>query len=256
MSVSTSASRPAPDWLISEAFEEHAVGVLKSGKEAEVFLVERVSAEGGCLLAHKRYRPRRPRYKGELRELGFSKGTIYRHDAVYRTGWHFNARDRRAVETRTRYGKELTEGLWPDNEIVMLRRAWDAGVSVPYPVDRSDDGILMEYLGDRSGAAPRLVDARLSPSGLRDAWHQLVENLRLLTRAGVVHADLSVYNLLWWQERLVIIDFPQAVDVITNLAAMHLLDRDVANVATWFGRHGVEIDVGAVFAELLAEVAW
>ncbi len=255
MSVSASTSRPAPDWLISDAFEEHTVGVLKSGKEAEVFLVERASTEGGCLLAHKRYRPRRPRYKGELRELGFSKGTIYRHDAVYRTGWHFNSRDRRAVETRTRYGKDLTEGLWPDNEIAMLRRAWNCGASVPYPVDRTDDGVLMEYLGDRSGAAPRLVDARLSPDGLHDAWHQLLESLHLLTRAGVVHADLSVYNLLWWRGRLVIIDFPQAVDAITNLEAMHLLERDVANVATWFGRRGVQIDPGAVFAELLAE-AW
>ena len=254
MSVSASTGRPAPDWLISDAFEEHTVGVLKSGKEAEVFLVERVAPSGTCLLAHKRYRPRHPK-QGELRELGFSKGTIYRHDVVYRAGWHLNSRDRRAVETRTRYGIGLTEGLWPDNEILMLRRAWNGGASVPYPVDRSEDGVLMEYLGDRSGAAPRVVDARLSPECLRDAWRQLVENLHLLTRAGVVHADLSVYNLLWWQERLVIIDLPQAVDVITNLEAMHLLERDVANVATWFGRRGVPVDPGAVFAELLAE-AW
>jgi RIO kinase 1 len=251
----TATGRPAPDWLISDAFEDSTVGVLKSGKEAEVFLVERVSPDRTCLLAHKRYRPRRPKYKGELRDLGFSKGTIYHHDVVYRAGWHLSSRDRRAVETHTRYGQGVTAALWPENEIHMLRRAWNSGASVPYPVDRTDDGVLMEYLGDRLGAAPRIVDARLSPDGLRDAWRQLVESLRLLTRAGVVHADMSVYNLLWWQERLVIIDFPQAVDVITNLDAMHLLDRDVANVATWFGRRGVPIDAGAVFAELLAE-AW
>jgi RIO kinase 1 len=252
--VSASTDRPAPEWLISEAFEEHTVGVLKSGKEAEVFLVERVSSRGGCLLAHKRYRPRHPK-QGELRELGFSKGTIYRHDVVYRAGWHLNSRDRRAVETHTRHGQNVTAALWPENEVHMLRRAWNGGASVPYPVDRTDDGVLMEYLGDRSGAAPRLVDARLSPGALRGAWRQLVENLHLLTRARVVHADLSVYNLLWWQDRLVIIDFPQAVDVITNLDAMHLLDRDVANVAKWFGRRGVSIDASVLFADLVAE-AW
>jgi RIO kinase 1 len=254
VSASISTGRPAPDWLVSEAYEEHTVGVLKSGKEAEVFLVERVSADGGCLLAHKRYRPRHPK-QFELRDLGFSKGSVYRHDVVYRSGWHLNSRDRRAVETRTRYGQNLTAALWPENEIQMLRRAWNSGASVPYPVDRTEDGVLMEYLGDRSGAALRLVDARLSPTALPDAWRQLVESLHLLTRAGVVHADLSVYNLLWWQERVVIIDFPQAVDVITNLDAMHLLDRDVANVASWFGRRGVAIDADAVYAELLAE-AW
>ena len=121
MSVSASTGRPAPDWLISDAFEEHTVGVLKSGKEAEVFLVERVSTGRDCLLAHKRYRPRHPKL-GELRELGFSKGTIYHHDIVYRAGWHLNSRDRRAVETGTRYGQGLTATMWPENEIQMLRR--------------------------------------------------------------------------------------------------------------------------------------
>jgi RIO kinase 1 len=93
----------APAWLVSESYEERVVGVLKSGKEAEVFLVERRSSDASCLLAHKRYRPRHPR-KGELRDLGFSKGTIYRHDSVYRSGWHLPTRDRRAVETGTAHG--------------------------------------------------------------------------------------------------------------------------------------------------------
>lgn len=104
-------------------------------------------------------------------------------------------------------------------------------------------------------AAPRLVDARLGAVGLADAWSQLVDNLRLLTRAGVVHADLSVYNVLWWQGRVVIIDFPQAVDVIVNPAAPGLLHRDLVNVATWFGRRGVRIDAERVFGQLLA-VMW
>ena len=75
-----------------------------------------------------------------------------------------------------------------------------------------------------------------------------------LARGRVVHADLSVYNLLWWRGRLVIIDFPQAVDAVTNVDAVDLLHRDVLNVATWFGRHGVPIDAEKVFARLLGEL--
>ena len=153
--------RPAPAWLIEHSFEEHRLGVLKSGKEAEVFLVERRSPSGSCLLAHKRYRPRYPS-PGELRELGFSKGTIYHHDLVYRQGWFLNSRDRRAVQKKTAHGRDVTAQLWPLNEFEMLRRAWDAGASVPYAVERTEDGILMEYVGDRSRAAPRLAEARLS----------------------------------------------------------------------------------------------
>ena len=145
--------------------------------------------------------------------------------------------------------------MWPINELAMLRRAWNAGASVPYPVDLLDDGVLMQFCGDGQVAAPRLVDARLDAAGLAGAWSQLVDNLRLLTAAGVVHADLSVYNLLWWRGRVVVIDFPQAVDVIVNPAAPGLLHRDVVNVATWFGRRGVRIDAERVFGQLLA-VMW
>jgi RIO kinase 1 len=250
---SVSVDRPAPAWLIEEAFEERLVGVIKSGKEAEVFLVERRSATATCLLAHKRFRPRHPG-KGELRELGFSKGTIYRHDAVYRAGWHLNDRDARAVATKTRYGQDLRSRLWPVNELDMLRRAWNAGASVPFPIDRTEDGILMEYIGDVSQAAPRLVDARLDRAGLSDAWAQLIDSVRRLASIRVVHADLSVYNLLWWQGRLVLIDFPQAVDAAENVDAPDLLHRDLANVGDWFERRGVDLDVEAIFAELVMDL--
>jgi len=111
----------------------------------------------------------------------------------------------------------------------------------------------MEFIGDLSQAAPRLVHAGLDRSGLSSARDQLVESLRALARAGIVHADLSVYNLLWWQGRLVVIDFPQAVEVTTNLEAPALLHRDLVNVATSLGRRGVALDVEAVFAQLLTD---
>jgi len=109
----------------------------------------------------------------------------------------------------------------------------------------------MEYLGDERQAAPRLVEARLDRDLLEEAWRQLLGSLRHLSRAGVVHGDLSVYNLLWWDGTLSIIDFPQAVDATTNPAAFDLLHRDLENVATCFGRRGVAVDAEAAFAELL-----
>jgi RIO kinase 1 len=137
----------------------------------------------------------------------------------------------------------------------MLRRAWQAGASVPYPVEQTDHGLLMEFIGDDSQAAPKLGQARLTGPEMTSAWEQLLASLRALTAAGLVHADLSAYNLLWWEGRLVVIDLPQAVEFTTNTDAYDLLHRDVANVGDWFNRHGAGVDVEAVYAELLA-LAW
>jgi RIO kinase 1 len=242
--------RPVPPWLITHSFTERDAGVLKSGKEAEVFLVERVSPDGTCLLAHKRYRPRYPKI-GELRELGFSKGTIYRADKVYRAGWNLNRRERLAVDSGSRAGHEMAAAMWPANEMAMLERAWQAGASVPYPVDRTDDGLLMEFIGDRGQAAPRLVNAHLTGDELISARRQMLDTIRAMSAAGVVHGDLSVYNVLWWKGRLVLIDFPQAVDATTNPHAADLLHRDIANIGDWFGRQRVAIDVNRLYGELL-----
>jgi RIO kinase 1 len=244
-------------WPQGEPYTDHPLGTLKSGKEAEIFLVERRFASSGPrLLAHKRYRPRYPK-KGELREKGFSNSTSYRGDAIYTSGWFLPKRDRRALEAgnKSRYGHELEAQLWPMQEWAMLRRAWEAGVSVPHPVERTEDGVLMEFIGDESGAAPKLAQAGLSPDALASAWQQVQSSLVALTMAGLVHADLSAYNLLWWQGRLVVIDLPQAVEFTTNTDAFELLHRDVANVGEWFSRRGVAVDVEGVYAELVA-LAW
>jgi RIO kinase 1 len=246
-----SAYRSPPGWLVDEPYQDHPIGTLKSGKEAEVFLVERRFTSASCLLAHKRYRPRYPG-QGELRAKGFSNSTAYRGDAVYKAGWFLPSRDKRALMGGSRYGHELASRLWPMQEWTMLRRAWAAGAAVPYPVEHTGDGVLMEFIGDQTMAALKLAQAKLSAVDLASAWAQLLDSLRALTAAGLVHADMSVYNLLWWQGRLVVIDLPQAVEFTTNTDAYELLYRDVANVGAWFLRRGVDVDVEAVYAELLA----
>jgi len=244
-------------WLIAdpEPYEEYDLGPLKTGKEAEVFLVERVAADGrSCLLAHKRYRPRQVTYKGELQELGFQRASNFVNDQAYRSERSLaNSRDQRAAAKKTRHGRAVLNHEWPTNEFEMLRRMARAGVTVPLPVSRTADGLLMQYIGDRTMAAPRLVQAGLRRAGLEQAASMLVDNVRRMVGAGVVHADLSVFNLLWWDDVLFVIDVPQAVDIGTNAQAFDFLHRDLENVGTWFRSKGVAFDAEALFRDLVAE---
>jgi RIO kinase 1 len=248
----------APIWLIAEPEDhtEYDLGPLKTGKEAEVFLVERISNEDPtrtCLLAHKRYRPRRVTHKGELAFLGFQRASNFVHDQAYRDGQATtgSSRDRRAMARRSTYGRSLLGQSWPDNELATLERLWHAGVNVPYPVERTTDGFLMQFVGDRTQAAPRLVQARLDRHEAQQAADQLVADLHRMMTEGIVHADLSVYNLLWWHDRLWIIDVPQAVDVATNTQAFDFLHRDLTNVGAWFASKGVPFDADALLVDLM-----
>ena len=244
-----------PEWLIAdpEPYEEFDLGPLKTGKEAEVFLVERVAPDGrSCLLAHKRYRPRTVAYKGELQALGFQRAANFVNDASYRGDRRLaNSRDRRAVAKKSRHGRTVLRRDWPDNEFAVLERLTRAGVAVPAPVARTADGVLMQYLGTRTMAAPRLAQASLARSEVERAAAQLVTNLDAMVRAGIVHADLSAFNLLWWEDRLWVIDVPQAVDIGVNDHAFEFLQRDLANVAAWFAARGVDLDADGLFTELV-----
>jgi RIO kinase 1 len=247
--------RPVPEWLITDEvdYSERDLGNLKSGKEAEVFVIERTFEDRSNLLAHKRYRPRTVTQKGELEALGFQRGNRFMNDLAYRDGRKFaKSRDQRAAERMTNYGKKLLTGRWTGHELDMMQQAWKAGVQLPYPIGPRGDGLLMQFLGDAERAAPRLAEARLRPAEIRSAATQLVDNLKLLVGAGFVHADLSAFNLLWWEGGLWLIDFPQAVDVTTNPHAFDFLYRDLDNVCGWFARHGHPIETDELFAELIA----
>ena len=250
-------ARAIPDWVITEDFDDTDLGVIATGKEGEVGLVERVAHDGlrSHLLARKRYRPRTVTRKGELRELGFERAPTFRNDIVYRDGRNYGrrSRDRRAVENTTKYGKELVKQKWLGHEYDVMRAVWEAGANVPFPIGYGDDGgLLLEYIGDDVQAAPRLAQARLSRSELASAWEQLHESVRLVTEAGYVHADLSAYNSLWWDGTLWLIDFPQAVDLVQSPHGFDLLHRDALNVSTWFASKGVDADGEALFAELMS----
>jgi RIO kinase 1 len=248
----------APAWLTEGDTVDEVLGLLKTGKEAEVFAVERRSLDGrrSAMLAHKRYRPPRVDHKGQLEALGFSRARTFADDARYRAGEGFRySRDGRAVARRSKHGRALLAERWPRQEWESLVRAHEAGATVPYPVEQTADGVLMQFLGDDGVAAPRLVASKLDPDELAAAHASLMADLSALTRAGLVHADLSPYNLLWWHGRAWIIDFPQAVDLVRNPNGLDLLHHDVTTVCAWFARHGHDCDGEAEFASLLAD-AW
>jgi RIO kinase 1 len=249
--------RDPPDWLVPEPYTDADLGVLKTGKEAQVSLVERTGLTGRCLLARKLYLPRGVTEKGVLEAMGVQRASQFHNDVTYREGRQFRkSRDRRAVERMSTHGKALLQERWTNHEHDVMSALWDGGVRVPYPVRFADDRFDMEYVGDRSEAAPTL--ARLRPRGavLASMWDQLVDNLRLVVAVGFAHGDLSAYNLLWWADELWLIDFPQAVDIAANPMGLDFLHRDVANITTWFGRQGLRRDPEELFALLLAELTW
>lgn len=246
--------RAAPDWLPSEPSTDVDLGTLRSGKEAQVDVLERTGDDGRtCLLARKRYMPRVAAHKGELEALGVQRASTFRNDSLYRAGRGTGvSRDDRAIERRSKYGRQVLQGLWTGTEFDVLTRLHDAEAPVPYPVSTGDQVLVLQYLGDHERAAPQLAGARLDTRGLGEAWDQLVEALRTMTAAGIVHADLSAYNLLWWEGRLWVIDVPQAIDLAIHADGLDMLHRDVVNVCTWFRRRGLERDPEVVFADLVA----
>jgi RIO kinase 1 len=249
-------ARPAPTGLILQDYiEDVEIGLLKSGKEADVYVMERRASDRSCLLAAKRFRPSEHR--------GFRNDMMYRahrrNDGLVRD--HGDRRKRvagrniqKAMDQRSNTGRKALAEQWIATEWSMLKRLWDAGVSVPYALERLDDGILMQYLGDEGGAAPRLTHAHVSRDVLEGLFEQLREEMRLIARAGIVHGDLSAYNLLFWDERLWVIDLPQAVPLLDNMMAMDLMHRDCVNVVTWFARKGLDADPEDLFVALLNEV--
>jgi RIO kinase 1 len=236
---------PYPDWLVTEAAAiETDLGLLKTGKEADVHLLERAVPETGrgCLLASKRYRS--AEHRMFHRDAGYLEGRRVRR-----------SRETRAMATKTAFGHSVVAGQWAAAEFAALVRLWMAGAPVPYPVQMLGTELLLEFIGDPSGeAAPRLVQLDPERAELADLWTQLVEAMVLLARHGLTHGDLSPYNLLVHHGRLYLIDLPQVVDLVVNPQGLAYLRRDSENVARWFARHGVAgADPDQLYQTLVAD---
>ncbi len=236
--------QPRPDWVVTDQSAiDTELGVLKTGKEADVFLVERAvpgDEHRTSLLAAKRYRSEE--HRSFHRSASYVEGRRTR-----------NSRDTRAVAKKTGHGRAVAAGQWATTEFAALSRLWSAGVPVPYPVQIDGTELLMEYIDVDGEAAPRLAQTRPRGAQLQGYFDQLRAGMQDLARLGIAHGDLSPYNILVQGERVVIIDLPQVVDIVANPQGMEFLMRDCHNVCTWFSARGLDADEHTLFGELVAE---
>jgi RIO kinase 1 len=240
---------PRPAWVVtSQAAVDTELGILKTGKEADAYLLERAVPDSDALgdsvvMVAKRYRGEEHR--------DFHRSGTYTAGRKVR-----NTRDNRAVAKKSAYGRTVAAGQWAWAEWEALVRCHRLGLPVPYPVQIDGTELLMEWVtvetDDGLETAPRLAQTRPDRGLLASYFDQLRDALTELARHGMVHGDLSAYNILAAGERLVVIDLPQVVDLVGNPAGMDFLMRDCANVCGWFRARGLEVDEHALFSELLA----
>jgi RIO kinase 1 len=214
---------------LQELYERHhlteILWQLKSGKEATVYVAEGPAG----LLAAKVYTDLRVR--------------SFRNDRTYREGrFVADVRIQRAIDQRSTTGLSAQQALWIEEEFSQLHALYAAGLPVPQPVARAGAVVLMSFIGDEAGPAPRLADVQLSRAEAEDAFQQSALIFTRMLELGRVHGDLSTYNLLWWQERVVVIDFPQVVLIKENPHAWELLERDAVSLCSSFSRFGLKPD--------------
>jgi RIO kinase 1 len=211
--------------LIEDGLIDGVVRQLMSGKEAMVFVV-RCGTETRCAKVYK-----------EANKRAFRQAVDYTENRKTK-----NTRAARAMAKGTRFGRQAQERAWQSAEVDALYRLAAAGVRVPTPYNFHEGVLLMELVADALGeAAPRLNDVELTPEVARVFHRQLIGEVVRMLCAGVIHGDLSEFNILVDANGPVIIDLPQAVDAAGNNHAARMLERDVNNLRTYFGRFAPEL---------------
>jgi RIO kinase 1 len=211
--------------LLAEGLIDSVVRQLKSGKEADVYVVRR----GGDTCAAKIYK--------EANKRSFRQAVDYTENRKVR-----NSRQARAMAKRTTFGRQQQEAAWQSAEVDALYRLAAAGVRVPRPINFHEGVLLMELVVDEQGdAAPRLNDLGFSAAEALRHHATLIDEVVRMLCAGVIHGDLSEFNVLLAADGPVIIDLPQAVDAAGNNHAPRMLMRDVDNLRSFFGRYAPDL---------------
>lgn len=224
------AVKLTPAQALADFFENEMLAAIlypvKSGKEATVYCCRGGNTAGGGLVAVKLY------HEFEFR--------TFHNDVAYREGQVIlDKRLKRAVQQKSRFGREFQYGSWLQNEYTVLQRLYNAGADVPRPIDTGGRAIIMEFVGDDEGPAELLNAVRPERDEAESLYAAMLHNIELLLACHVIHGDLSPFNVLYNAGRLTIIDFPQSVDPRLNPNARQLLHRDVENVSRYFARRGV-----------------
>ena len=220
--------------LLEEGLIDAVLRQLMSGKEAEVYVV-RSGSETICAKVYK-----------EANNRSFRQAVDYTENRKVK-----NSRQARAMAKGTRFGREAQEAAWQSAEVDALHRLAAAGVRVPRPINFHEGVLLMELVVDAAGdAAPRLNDVDFTATEARAHHATLITEVVRMLCAGVIHGDLSEFNILLAADGPVIIDLPQAVDAAGNNHAQRMLLRDVANLGAFFGRFAPELLAARYGAEI------
>ena len=211
--------------LVTEGLVDEVVRQLMSGKEATVYMV-RCGEEIRCAKVYK-----------DIKQRSFRKNASYQEGRKTK-----NSRQARAMEKGSRYGRQMQEEAWQSAEVDALYRLAAAGVRVPQPYICHEGVLLMDLVTDDDGnPAPRLNDIELSAEQALEFHARLLNQVVRMLCAGIIHGDLSEYNILVGSDGPVIIDLPQAVDAAGNSNAGPMLERDVANLASYFSQFAPEL---------------
>lgn len=211
--------------LVEDGLVDKVLRELMSGKEAKVYVVQC----GGEIRCAKVYK--------EANQRSFHQAVHYTEGRKVK-----NSRQARAMEKGSRYGRKEQEAAWQHSEVDALYKLAAAGVRVPHPYGFYEGVLLMELVSDAQGEpAPRLNDLQLDEAQAREFHAMLIRQVVLMLCAGIVHGDLSEYNILVDSKGPVIIDLPQAVDAAANNNASRMLERDVENLANYFGQFAPEL---------------
>ena len=212
--------------LVTEGLVDEVLRQLMSGKEATVYIV-RCGEEIRCAKVYK-----------DAKQRSFRKSTSYQEGRKTK-----NSRQARAMEKGSRYGRQMQEEAWQSAEVDALYRLAAAGVRVPQPYICHEGVLLMDLITDADGhPAPRLNDIELSSEQALEFHAGLLNQVVRMLCAGIIHGDLSEYNILVGADGPVIIDLPQAVDAAGNSSAGIMLERDVANLASYFSRFAPQLE--------------
>jgi RIO kinase 1 len=251
-----SPSKYEATWLISslETFYDEdliadILALVKGGKEASVYCCEATPSLGTDLVAAKVYRPRM------FRQLRNDK--MYQEGRQLLTGNGRPVKDRdrrlwRAVDKKTDFGAHVTHHSWLLHEFVTLKTLFSAGAAVPEPFAVGENAILMGYVGAEGMAAPPLSEIALDPEEAYALFTETLRNIDLMLAHGLIHGDLSAYNILYWEGAITLIDFPQVTAVQANSNARFILERDVQRVCEYFIKQGVECNPRQISEELWA----
>lgn len=211
--------------LVEEGLVDEVLRQLMSGKEATVFVV-RCGDEVRCAKVYK-----------EASQRSFRQAASYQEGRKVK-----NSRQARAMEKGTKYGRKMQEEVWQNAEVDALYKLAAAGVRVPKPYICHEGVLLMDLVTDAEGnAAPRLNDVVLDQASALKYHDQLLHQVVLMLCAGVIHGDLSEFNILMDENGPVIIDLPQAIDAASNTEAAVMLERDVKNLATYFSQFAPQL---------------